>query len=509
MTTPDITITKASNVHIRVEAERSIRMGLMEHFSCYVKGYMFNPKYRAGVWDGKIRFLNYQTGLIYAGLIEEVIAYAKENRLSLSVSPEVREMFDATLDVETYLDGLVLSAHGKEIAFRDYQRNAIITSLKQKRRLIQSPTSSGKSSIIYGMVRFLLDEVFESGERCLIVVPTIGLVNQMFNDFTDYSTLNGWSLEGVVTRSTDKKLSAVGKVHITTWQSIFKNPPEWFDSFRCLIVDEAHQAKAASLVGIGTKCNAEFRFGLSGSIDDSDSTTQMTLKGLFGFKLVTTTTKQLMDDETISKATMNCVHLKYGYNTPSRLQYQDEIAWLGQNESRNRFIVDMAQRLEGNVLVLFSLVEKHGKPLRDMMVQYGGKEVFFVYGGTEVDQRELIRQRAETHKGCIILASYQTFATGVSIRNLHHIIFASPTKSYTRVIQSIGRGLRKSETKTSCTIWDLFDEIHGEEKKGILSYNHTFRHFMERVKIYIKQGFDYTINKHVLTEGKGDLERWI
>lgn len=491
----DIIIRKGSNVQIVVDAEPSIRMGLTEHFSRFVNGYRFHPKVKAGVWDGKIRFLNYQTGRIYAGLIQDVIEYAKENGYKVSIDPDVKEMFHANVDVEGYLDGLKLSAHGKEIELRDYQRNAVVSSITQKRRLIQSPTSSGKSSIIYSMCRVLLDEVFDN-ERILIVVPTIGLVTQLRNDFRDYSSLNGWNVDDHVTCSTDKNVGPLGRIHITTWQSIYKKDSDWFDSFRCLMVDEAHQAKAASLVAIANNCNAEFRYGLSGSIDSEDETTDMTLRGIFGFKYVTTTTKKLMEDKTIAHAVMNCIHLTYeGDTIKPKTDYQKEIQWLAQSEERNNFIVDLANNLEGNVLVLFSLVEKHGKPLRDMMKASKGKDVYFVYGGVAVDDREKIRQMAERHKGCIILASYQTFSTGVNIRNIHHIVFASPTKSFTRVIQSIGRGLRTSETKTSCQIWDLFDQLYGDDKQSS-SFNHTFRHFLERIKIYIKEGFEYTINKH-------------
>lgn len=497
----DVHIRKANNVYLWIDAEPSIRMGMTEHFARYVKGYQFQPKYRARIWDGKIRFFNYQTGRIYAGLIQEIISYCKDEGLKVSIDPEVKEMFSSGYEVDGYLDGLRLSAHGKEISFRDYQRNAIISSIQQKRRLIQSPTSSGKSSIIYGMCRFLLDEVFERNERILIVVPTIQLVNQMYSDFEDYSSLNGWNTSEMVSRSTDKKTWDGGRILISTWQSIYKKEEGFFDQFRGLIVDEAHQAKATSLVRIGTLCNAEYRFGLSGSIDDEDETTGMTLKGLFGFKLTTTTTKKLMEDKTVAQAKVNCVHLDYtGMSTPDRFTYQQEVQWLAQSKERNNFIVDLANDLDGNVLVLFSLVEKHGKPLFEMMKKRD-KEVFLVYGGTDVDDREKVRKMAESHKGCIILASYQTFSTGVSIRNLHHIVFASPTKSFSRVIQSIGRGLRTSETKSTCDIWDLFDEIFGNSKQ-LNSYNYTFRHFTERIKIYIKEGFDYTLNKIKLGERK-------
>lgn len=281
--------------------------------------------------------------------------------------------------------------------------------------------------------------------------------------------------------------------YISTWQSVFREPAEWFENFRALIIDEVHLATANSLTGIGKKCNAEFRIGMSGSINSEDETSEMTLKGLFGFKMVTTTTKKLMDDGTVAKLKVNCVHLKYSPKPNLKKDYQKEISWLVAQTKRNEFIVELANNLDGNVLVLFGLVEKHGKVLREIAKRFD-KELFFVYGGTDTDQRENIRRLAEEHKGCIILASYQTFSTGVNIRNIRHIVFASPTKSFSRVIQSIGRGLRTNSTKTHCDVYDLFDEIYGSSDDPD-TYNFTFKHFIERVKIYVKEGFEYSIDK--------------
>lgn len=488
----DVEIRKVNNVFIQVIADASIRMGMSEHFARYVKGYQFQPKYKARIWDGKIRFFQYQNGFIYCGLIKDVLEYCKENGLKVKVDDEVKSLFNFKNNCSEYIDRLELSAHGNKIEFRDYQKKAIVAAITQKRKLIQSPTSSGKSSIIYGITRYLLDNVFEH-ERILIVVPTIGLVTQLKSDFKDYSTLNGWDVDEYVSTSTEKHSRRNKRVLITTWQSIYRNDPEWFLPFRALIVDEVHQATANSLVGIGKKCDAEFRIGLSGSINDEDETSEMTLRGLFGFKMVTTTTKQLMEDGTIAKLKVNCVHIKYDTTVRLPKDYLKEIDWLIKQNERNKFIIELANNLDGNVLILFSLVEKHGKVLRELAKKYD-KELFFVYGGTDADQREKIRQIAETHKGCIILASYQTFSTGVNIRNIRHIIFASPTKSFSRVIQSIGRGLRISATKTECDVYDLFDEIYGSPKDPN-TYNFTFKHFIERVKIYTKEGFEYKIDK--------------
>jgi superfamily II DNA or RNA helicase len=472
-------------------------MGLSEHFARYVKGYNFAPKYKARLWDGKIRLFHFQDGKIYVGLIHELLDYLKGEGYSVKIDPLVKECFNAEYgdDLDDFLENHVMSAHGSKIDLHDYQIKTVKTFLTQKRKLIKSPTSSGKSAIIYTAVKFLVDRVFDKSERVLIVVPTIGLISQMINDFKDYSSLNGWDVSSLVGaygagQKSDKQII------VATWQSIYKHRAEWFDSFRFMVFDEVHQATAQSLTGIGQKCNAEFRMGLSGSIDDEDETSELTLKGLFGSKLTATTTKDLMRRGLIAELDIHGVQLSYKFVDKQyfkKKDYQKEIDWVMKQPGRNEFIVDLADRVEGNVLVLFSLVEKQGKPLFKMAKETATKEVFFVYGGTDVDQREKIRQIAETHKGCIIFASYQTFATGVSIRSINNIIFASTTKSFTRVIQSIGRGLRKSATKTKCTLFDIFDSIYGgtDPEKA----NYSFRHFIERIKIYTREGHDFDVTK--------------
>lgn len=485
----DILIKKFNNVFLEIEADNSIKMALYEHFSRFVKGYNFSPKYKARIWDGKIRFFNYKTGRIYVGLIHDILEFCKQNDYKVKVEDDVKKLFSFDLKeekIKEYLDNLVLSSNNERIFLRDYQEKAIISSLLQKRRLIQSPTGSGKSSIIYTITKFLFDEVFDKNEKILIIVPTINLVNQLYSDFKDYSTLNDWAVADFVSNSLQKS-KIIKRIHITTWQSIYNLNDEWFKDFRCLIVDEAHLAKAKSLVKIGEKCNAEFRFGLSGSFEENDETSFMTLKGIFGFLLRTTTTKELIEKKYLANLKINCLQISYKDNNMKNFNsYKDEIDWIVKNEKRNSLIVEYANSLDGNVLILFNLVEKHGKVLLEMAKEKE-KEIFFVYGGTQADQRENIRKIAENHKGCIILASYQTFSTGVNIKNLEHIIFASPTKSFTRVIQSIGRGLRISERKRSCEVHDFSDFIY--------KTNFTFRHFLERIKIYRKENFNFKIEK--------------
>jgi superfamily II DNA or RNA helicase len=143
--------------------------------------------------------------------------------------------------------------------------------------------------------------------------------------------------------------------------------------------------------------------------------------------------------------------------------------------------------LEGNTLILFQFVEKHGKDLHTTIKDAAGKRhVFFVYGGTDVEIRESVRSITEKETNAIIVASYGTFSTGVNIRNLHNIVFASPSKSRIRNLQSIGRGLRKGDNKTEATLFDIADDFRVGK-----FVNYTLKHFIERVKIYDEEKFKY------------------
>ena len=169
--------------------------------------------------------------------------------------------------------------------------------------------------------------------------------------------------------------------------------------------------------------------------------------------------------------------------------------WLISNDIRNNFIADLASKTKGNVLVLFNFVERHGIPLYELIKSRNTKDVFQIHGKTDVDQREQIRHIVNKHDNSVLVASYGTCSTGINIKNIHAIIFASPSKSVVRVLQSIGRGLRKSDTKDKVTVFDLGDDLHH------LSYrNHTLRHMDERLAIYNKEKFNYTVLKVRLGE---------
>tara|TARA_R110000772_G_scaffold50838_3_gene116782 strand:- start:306 stop:1316 length:1011 start_codon:yes stop_codon:yes gene_type:complete len=326
-------------------------------------------------------------------------------------------------------------------------------------------------------------------DKTLILVPTTSLVEQMYSDFVDY----GWNESNMQRVYSGHDREVTHPVVISTWQSLYKMPKSYFDSFGLVIGDEAHLFKAKSLTSILTKLDkCKYRFGLTGTLDGMQ-THRLVLEGLFGSLKKVITTKKLIDSKTLASFKIKALVLTYSdeeCKVVKGMNYQDEMDYIVTHKKRNKFIKDLTLNLKGNTLVLFQFVEKHGHVLHEMISSDTTRKVFYVYGGTDTKTREDIRAITENEKDAIIVASYGTFSTGINIRNLHNIIFSSPSKSRVRTLQSIGRGLRKSETKDSATLFDIADDFSYKSKR-----NFTINHFQERINIYAEEEFDYEITR--------------
>ena len=481
-------IEKKNEVYITIECESDVQREISEFFTFYVPGYKFMPAFRNRMWDGKIRLFSQKTKEIYFGLYPYVKAFAEERGYTIVCGKGVDIDNKVNRDtVKHFCNSL-----GQKFETRDYQIDAVYYSLKRDRALLLSPTASGKSFIIYSLIRYYSHLIKEqTNYKCLLIVPTTSLVEQMYTDFESY----GWNVKKNCHRlysgysnQTDKK------VLISTWQSLYKLPKSYFEQFGCVFGDEAHLFKSKSLTEIMTKLiDCKYRIGLTGTLDGAH-THKLVLEGLFGAVNKVTTTKKLMDKKQLSNLAVRCLILKHSEANAKMVasgKYQDEIDHLVSSKPRNNFIKNLALKIKGNTLILFQLVEKHGKGLYELIKNKSGKdrEVFFVYGGVDAEQREKVREIAEKSNNAIIVASYGTFSTGINIRNLHNIIFASPSKSRIRNLQSIGRGLRLGDNKVNATLYDIADDLQYKSKE-----NFTLKHFQERINIYTEEEFDYEIH---------------
>ena len=495
-----IIISKANHAFLNIQTDAGIEQELSDHFCFYVPGYKFMPAYKNRMWDGKIRLYDLRKKVLYTGLFKYLREFAAARDYEIEIEnndnygrPDITE----NIDVPALLDELHLTAGGDKIEARDYQKEAVHHALSNRQSLLLSPTASGKSLIIYMAIRYYLS-TYDEG-NILLIVPTTSLVEQMYSDFGDYSQYDEWNVEEDCHRiyGGKEKYDIRKRVVISTWQSIYKERSAWFQDFGMVVGDEAHNFKAKSLTAILEKCgNAKYRIGTTGTLDGTQ-THQLVLEGLFGPVHKVTTTKQLIDSKDLADLSVSVLLLKYAdeyCKQISKAKYQEEMDFIVRHDPRNHFISNLALDQDGNTLILFQYVDKHGKPLHDMLknkleaMERTNRKLFYVSGETGVDDREQIRAITEGESDAIIVASVGTFSTGINIKRLNNIIFASPSKSQIRVLQSIGRGLRKSADGKATKVYDIADDLHWKSKK-----NYTLNHAAERIKIYNKEKFKYKV----------------
>ena len=474
----DIIIHKKNDVYLQVECERSIARELNEFFSFEVPEAKFMPSYKNRVWDGKIRLFDSRTNQIYVGLSHYIRDFAGNRNYSVE-GGNWTSLSTYKKNVQSFIKRL-----GLPHETRDYQVDAVHHSIRTGRCLLVSPTASGKSLIIYILIRYYQKLLNDPGNDCiLLLVPTTSLVEQMFSDFKDY----GWNSEYYCHRIyAGKEKEVEGKIcYISTWQSLYQQPQSYFSRFRVIFGDEAHTFKADSLKKIMHKTvNCEYKYGLTGTLDGTQCH-RLVLEGLFGPVKQVTTTRQLIDKKQLSDLKVTGIVLTYPKEECIIRKYQDEIKYITSHSKRNNLIRNLSLDQSGNTLVLFSLI-KHGELLYKL-IKEKTNDVHLVYGATDTDTRERVRKLTEESEGRILVASFGVFSTGVNIRNLHNIIFASPYKSRIRNLQSIGRGLRLHDSKVSAKLYDIADDFD--------SRNHTIKHFADRVSIYNQEEFDYEIHK--------------
>lgn len=494
----DIQITQSDSVFVKVECDRSLAKELNGYFTFTVPNFQYTPAFKKRLWDGKIRLFNLYTQTIFAGLTDLVVKFAKDRgytweKTLLPYSAPLAE------EVKHFIDGLNITVGGKAVRPYDYQVEAVQHALNASRALLVSPTGSGKSLMIYLLCRWILD--CHSTGKILIVVPTTSLVAQMLADFREYSKQDSWKADrNIHTVMSGKDKTSTKRIIISTWQSIYNQPYEYFDDFIGVFGDECHLFKAKSLTSIMSKSKKTvYRIGTTGTLDGTQ-THKLVIEGLFGQTHHTTTTKKLIDQDLLSQINIDCLQLQYSaedVQTTKKMVYVDEIRWVVSNPRRNEFIKNLCSKLQGNTLVLFNFVELQGKPLYELIQNSSQKPVYFIHGATEVEEREQIRKVMDKGSDAILIASYGTCSTGINIRNIHNIVFASPSKSVIRVLQSIGRGLRKSETKVQMKLVDIADDLRYKSH-----VNHGMNHLNERLKIYTNEGFPYKLISVKLPEEK-------
>jgi len=483
-----ILIEQLNASKIKVLSDKSIALDIRDNYTFFAENYKHHPKFKARIWDGKIRMFNTQNRTMPAGLIQNLSTFLKSQNYEYEVKNAFKTEPVSMDEINKFIETLNLPEH---LVPRDYQLEAIFAAINSGRGIYISPTASGKSFIIYVVWRWFRDKGDIS--KSILVVPTIGLVNQMFSDFKSYG-FDSESNIHMITAGSDKESDK--ELIISTWQSIYKLPEKWFEKFQLIIGDEVHRFAAVSLNTImNNLVNAHYRFGFSGTLDGSN-VNELTLEGLFGPIVMVTTTHKLMQEGHVAKFKIKTIVLKYPEKFKkwfhrSKIDYKSEIDLIVFNEQRNRIIVDLVASIkEGNTIVFFKFVDNHGailKPMIQKALEGTGRKFFYIDGSVTSSEREYIRHAVEKESNAVILASTGTTSTGINIVSLRNMIFTTPTKSRITVLQSIGRTLRQFNNKEA-VLYDIADDFSLGKR-----VNHTYRHFLERLQIYIKEKFDYKV----------------
>lgn len=467
-----VKVSKIDEVFLKVHCDDGLARDLFDFFSFTVPNAKFMPSYRNKFWDGKVRLFSIKTHKIYIGLLPYIDEFCKERGFEFEGVEEVLGIKEREPELDEFVKSLDLPFKP-----RGYQLEALKSSLQYGRQLLLSPTASGKSLIIYMLARYY-------DKKTIIIVPTTSLVEQMTKDFIDYG------YKDRVCKIYHGQEVFDAPITVTTWQSFAKAPKEVLESFDVVVGDEAHLFKAQTLKGILEKMKTTaIRIGTTGTLDGTE-VHRLQLEGLFGPVKKVISSAELIEEGTIASIDIQCIILRH--TKQKKMSYQDEMDYLVSHQGRNQFITNLVGSLKGNTLVLFQYIEKHGQPLWELfnpMVSRMKGTLHYVHGATDTEDREAVREIVETSKkkNNVILASYGTFSTGVNIKKIDNVVFASPSKSRIRNLQSIGRGLRKTEGKDSMRLFDISDDLQCE--------NHTLNHLKERINIYNEESFPYTIQQ--------------
>lgn len=491
-----INVEYLNEVSMKISTDSGLKMELSDYFSFKPEGVEFHPKVRARIWDGIIRLFQPMKPVLAVGLLSHLKTFCKDREYTLNVCKEYGETHTIPDDYAYQLGAQI--GLDKKFNPRDYQNQYVVEALRDQRSLNVSPTSSGKSLIIY----LIQQHYYQTyGHRTLIIVPTISLVYQMAGDFQDYGcdAKELYTIKGGV----DKNTSA--NIVISTWQSLTKVSADWLGQFDVILGDEAHLFQAKSTTTIMDKMvDCKYRHGFTGTLKSTETKThRLVLEGCFGSVRKFVSTKDLIDSGTVADFKIKCLVLSHA--EPARKAFKKEFTKIQENskkypaertflincERRQMFIRNLVWSLKGqNNLILFDLVEKHGKPLQELL-ERDDRQLHFVHGGMKGEERERIRNLIEndTVKQHNILASYGVFSTGVNLKRLDAVIFASSSKSEIKVLQSVGRVLRKGNGSDVATLYDIADDL----SVGKSFRNYTLQHFRKRIEMYSEEQFPFKI----------------
>lgn len=465
-----------------------------------IEGWRFHPLVKKKLWDGYISYI--KGNKIPSGLWKEVIEIGQEFGFTVNVSG-IKKLFNSDVKEEEFTAWVTDFFAGHEkFKPRDYQIDAAYKILMYQRCLAELATSAGKTLISFMVIAYLL-EVLKK-KRILFIVPNVSLVIQATEDFDEYNIKDRIPLK-IQQIFAGVKIKNSSNIVVGTYQSLIKKSEEYFSEFDVVMIDECHKIKSLSIRTILDQCwHCDYRFGLSGTIPKKGTIDRLTLMSSTGPLIANVSASFLQEQGHISPCKVTIIEMDYAtmeqkesfYFLSKTAEDRKNLFNLEQNfiissEKRKKFITDIIEKTNHNSLVLFYRIEQ-GEALYNALRQSSNKEVYYVDGGTDKDFREIYKKKMENSNNVILIASYGTFSTGISVQKIHNIFLTESFKSEVIIRQSIGRGLRKHESKNILNIIDFVDDLrYIDEHKTYKNY--LYRHAEVRREIYSEQKFPFSI----------------
>ena len=439
--------------------------GIREHFSVKDDTARFRLRGRARFYSNPRIYCITPTGLFEPGLFFNILSFIKQEYPEINI--EVDEDVQEVVKPSNYKSGLVYNQ--LKYTLRDYQLSSVENALKFGRGIIKLGTGGGKTLTIAS----LLMSLYEDNPRIkiLIIVPDLGLVNQTYSDFDEYN------VKFKFTRWTGKIKPDLTANCIIANRGILQSKFEdndWMKYVDILVVDECHTIKKSNKISkMVNQITTNNKFGLTGTLPDNKPD-EWNILGKLGKVIYDKDSYELRLESYLTNVDVKVIDVKYNDKplyVPGNNNFKTELDFIYTNEFRNNVIDNICNKFNNNSLILVNHLA-HGDALYDKLSKSKDKQVFFVKGEVEVETRDEIKKIMETNSNVICIAMSSIFSTGINIKNIHMIMFASGGKSFIRTIQSIGRGLRLHESKNKLLIIDICDQLkygirHGDKRKEI------------------------------------------
>lgn len=438
---------------------------------------------RRGIFTQSRTYVVTGTGKIDIGLIEEVTTFCKSKEIQFSIDSKLKPCLYPSLKKDQPVE------YPLSLQLRNYQQDIVNKCIKNGRGTVVLATAGGKTLTMAGLIEYYYKN-FSKNFKCLIIVPDLGLVNQTKSDFKEYNTsftTSKWTGKDDLDLSSNVIVSNLGILQSA------KQDISWIQHIDLLIVDEVHKLRRGNKVNkILSKVTTMNRFGFTGTLPDNELD-KWNIFGKIGPRLYEKMAHELRDEKYVTPAKVHV--LEVNYDTPttdiytgnnSGVFFQQEMEFIRNSNYRNKLLSTLCSKLDNNVLILVDYIE-HGENLLQVLKQVCSKDkdIYFIQGSVETDERKTIQNYMEKQKNVVVVAISKIFSTGINIKNLHYIVFAAGGKAKIKIVQSIGRGLRLHTDKKELIIFDVADNLRYGQ-----------RHVEQRLTLYDNEDIKYTFKKY-------------